>query len=288
MVGGIRVQKPQGYECGEEKGGEEREGEGTKTRDVYVFPWLALTLTVVSDRRTVNEARVGFLSRREDNVFRGEREGGEEGELALLFLAPSSIGLYRFSASDIVYAHDPGTIGRICVPPGARAGPLPPPLLPSDGHRGKRKKRKDPSWKIIIPPPLDSHGDATPWWWSPSPLNIEILEGGPVPRLLPLLLLLGDAFTYGWIQVSMIFRDRELCMWRVNRGVETPLLFGLSFGESGGRIFIIISTIAIHRIVYIDYFRRSWNKKILVPDFLGRERKKRKIYLKYKGLKEII
>lgn len=111
---------------------------------MYVFPWLALTLTVVSDRRTVNEARVGFLSRREDNVFRGEREVGEEGELALLFLAPSSIGLYRFSASDIVYAHDPATIGRICVPSGARAVSPPPasPLLPSDGHRGKRKKRR--------------------------------------------------------------------------------------------------------------------------------------------------
>lgn len=148
VVGGIRVQKPQGYECGEEKGGEEREGEGTKTRDVYVFPWLALTLTVVSDRRTVNEARVGFLSRREDNVFRGEREGGEEGELALLFLAPSSIGLYRFSASDIVYAHDPGTIGRICVPPGARAGPLPPPpSFPRMATVEKERREKIPLGK---------------------------------------------------------------------------------------------------------------------------------------------
>lgn len=146
---GIRVQKPQGYECEEEeKGGEEREGEGTKTRDVYVFPWLALTLTVVSDRRTVNEARVGFLSRREDNVFRGEREVGEEGELALLFLAPSSIGLYRFSASDIVYAHDPATIGRICVPSGARAV-SPPRLSPSSlgWPPWKKKEEKIPLGK---------------------------------------------------------------------------------------------------------------------------------------------
>lgn len=256
---------------------------------MYVFPWLALTLTVVSDRRTVNEARVGFLSRREDNVFRGEREGGRGGRRASsplpcpLFHRPLPVFCIRYRICPRP-GHDRA---YMCSPRGEGWAP-PPPLLPSDGHRGKRKKRKDPSWKIIIPPPLDSHGDATPRWWSPSPLNIEILEGGPVPRLLPLLLLLGDAFTYGWIQVSMIFRDRELCMWRVNRGVETPLLFGLSFGESGGRIFIIISTIAIHRIAYIDYFRRSWNKKILVPDFLGRERKKRKIYLKYKGLKEII
>lgn len=39
-------------------------------------------LVVVSDRRTVNEARVGFLSRREDNVLRGgrERRKGKERE----------------------------------------------------------------------------------------------------------------------------------------------------------------------------------------------------------------
>lgn len=49
-------------------------------------------LVVVSDRRTVNEARVGFLSRREDNVLRGGRErrkGKErEREKELLFLHP--------------------------------------------------------------------------------------------------------------------------------------------------------------------------------------------------------
>lgn len=110
-------------------------------------------LVVVSDRRTVNEARVGFLSRREDNVLRGgrERRKGKERERERAPLPspcpPSSIGLYRFSASDIVYAHDPAIGQRACIyiyiySSGRR-------LSPSSRlvSGKKRKEKKDPLGK---------------------------------------------------------------------------------------------------------------------------------------------
>ena len=67
---------------------------------------------------------------------------------------PSSIGLYRFSASDIVYAHDPAIGQRACIYIYIFLGAKTEPFF-SVGVRKKKKGEKGSSWKIIIPP-LDS------------------------------------------------------------------------------------------------------------------------------------
>lgn len=117
-------------------------------------------LVVVSDRRTVNEARVGFLSRREDNVLRGgrERRKGKERErksfssftLSSLLHRPLPVFCIRY---------------RICPRPGHRPESVyiyiyiflgaKTELFFSVGVRKKKKGEKGSSWKIIIPP-LDS------------------------------------------------------------------------------------------------------------------------------------
>lgn len=151
----------------------------------------------------------------------GDRKREREKESFSSPCPPASIGLYRFSASDIVYAHDPAIGQRACIyiyiySLGRRLSP------PARMVSGKRKKRKKgSSWKIIIPP-LDSGRPRR----GLSPLNIEILG-------LPPFIWMDLSSP---LQVSMIFRDLYI---ESHRGVETPLLFGDPVGASGTDLCIL-------------------------------------------------
>lgn len=140
---------------------------------------------------------------------------------------PSSIGLYRFSASDIVYAHDPAIGQRayiyiyIYIPRGEGWALL----LGWCPEKKERRKR------ILLENNYSTFG-----LWRPrrglSPLNIEILSSS----------LCSFLDTFIWmdlsspLQLSMIFRDLYI---ESHRGVETPLLFRGPVAASGTDLCIL-------------------------------------------------
>lgn len=190
-------------------------------------------LVVVSDRRTVNEARVGFLSRREDNVLRGgrERRKGKERErksfssftLSSLLHRPLPVFCIRY---------------RICPRPGHRPESVYIYIyiyIPrGEGWAlllGWCPEKKERRKRILLENNYSTFG-----LWRPrrglSPLNIEILSSS----------LCSFLDTFIWmdlsspLQLSMIFRDLYI---ESHRGVETPLLFRGPVAASGTDLCIL-------------------------------------------------
>lgn len=267
-TGWIRVQKPQGYEGGRsgerERGGRRRRGNENTRR---VPSLRGSMLVVVSDRRTVNEARVGFLSRQEDNVLRGGRERGREREKESSSFFTLSSRLHRpLPVFCIRY--------RICPRPGHRPESVYIYIyiyIPwGEGWAlllgwcpEKKKKKKE---RILLENNYSTFG-----LWRPrrglSPLNIEIL--GPFPPCFSL-----DTFIWmdlsSPLQVSMIFRDWELYI-ESHRGVETPLLFGDPVGASGTDLCILSYCDPSKSIYFIfEGVTKRVSKKIFISNFLDR------------------
>lgn len=101
----------------------------------------------------------------------GDRKREREKESFSSPCPPASIGLYRFSASDIVYAHDPAIGQRACIYiyifPGAKAE-----SSCSDGVRKKKEKKK----RILLENNYSTFG-----LWETTPRFIAVKYRDPRP-----------------------------------------------------------------------------------------------------------